>query len=115
MTVVYEAVRGDERIRGSIDDIAEAVGQKPKYIFKMMDGSRGARSGWKIRRLYRLQYEYYATNPQDEPVIGTLEEVASLLGYTQRYIRILTETGRRSKDGWSVRREQVAVKAKGGR
>lgn len=104
MRVIYEAVRGDERIRGGIDEIAAAVGQCPKYVYKMIAGIRGARNEWKVRRLCRQEWEYIAVNPKDDPIIGTLEEVATILCYSQRYVRLLAETGRTTSDGWSVER-----------
>lgn len=109
MTVVYEAIRGDKRVQGGIEEVAEAIGKKPKYVYKMLAGIRGARSEWKVRRLYRIGWVYTAENPNDDPVSGSLEEVASILGYTCRYIRILAGTGRVSESGWSVEKRVVRV------
>lgn len=109
MSVVYEAVRGDERICGSIDEIAAAVGKTPKYIHKMLAGIRGARNAWKVHRLYRTAWEYAAENPDDDPVSGSLEEVSAILGYTERYVRHLANTGRVSRGGWRVRKRLVRV------
>lgn len=107
--IVYEAFRGNERVRGSIDEVSAAIGRKPKYVRKMVAGIRGARNGWKVRRLYCTQWVYAADNPDDDPVSGPLEEVASILGYTQRYIRLLADTGRVSKDGWRVKKHIAEV------
>jgi len=109
MAGTYEAVRDDERVQGSIEDIAEAIGKKPKYIYKMLDRNHGTRSGWKVRRLYRTRWVYVAENPNEDPVSGSLEEVAFILGYTCRYIQIMAETGRVSKSGWSVEKRVVRV------
>lgn len=102
--VTYEAIRGDERIQGGIEDVAEAIGKKPKYIYKMLDRNHGTRTGWRVRRLYRIQWVYVAENPNDDPVSGSMQEVADILGYTRRYILTLANTGRVSKDGWCVKK-----------
>lgn len=109
MAVTYEAVRGDERVQGSIEDVAAAIGKKPKYIYKMLDRNHGTRSGWRVRRLYRTHWVYVAENPNEDPVSGSMQEVADILGYTRRYILTLANTGRVSKDGWCVKKHIARV------
>jgi hypothetical protein len=107
--VTYEAIRGDDRIQGSIEDIAAVIGKKPEYIHKMLCKNHGTRSGWKVRRLYRTQWVYVAENPNDDPVSGSMQEVADILGYTRRYILTLANTGRVSKGGWRVKKHITEV------
>ncbi len=112
-SVVYEAVRGDERVQGSIEEVAEVIGKKPKYIYKMLDRNHGTRSGWRVRRLYRTRWVYEATNPNDDPVSGSMQEVADVLGFTRRYILTLANTGRVSKGGWRVKKHVTEVRYDG--
>lgn len=107
--VTYEAIRGDERVQGGIEEVAAAIGKKPKYIYKMLDRNHGTRTGWKVRRLYRTQWVYVAENPNEDPVSGSMQEVADILGYTRRYILILANTGRVSKGGWRVKKHIAEV------
>lgn len=109
MTVVYEAIRGDKRVQGGIEDIAAAIGKSPKGVYKMLERNHGTRTGWRVRRLYRIQWVYVAERLNDDPVSGSMQEVADILGYTRRYILTLANTGRVSKDGWCVKKHIAEV------
>lgn len=47
---------------------------------------------------------YYLAERGDEQVVGTISEIAALLGKTEHYVHKLIMTKYRTRAGWTVRR-----------
>lgn len=107
MAVVYLAERGDEKICGNIREISKCLGISTELVRKKDDRNLRTADGWKIRRLYKAVWEYTATNPNEDDIVGSAEEVACLTGYTSRFIRWLADGERKSSCGWTVNKRLV--------
>lgn len=106
VTHYYLAERGDERVIGTIHEIAALLGKSEHYVHKLLWNHYRTRDGWKVSRYNTVTGIYIAEHPEDDPIIGPAEEVACLLGYSRWYIRRLAREGKKSKTGWSIRREE---------
>lgn len=107
MAVVYLAERGDEKICGNILEISRNMGISKKLAYKKVDRHLKTSDGWRIRRLYKAVWEYTASNPDEDDIVGSAEEIACLTGYTTRFIRWLAEDKRKSSCGWTVTKRLV--------
>ena len=103
----YLATRGDERVIGTISEIAALLGKTEHYVHKLLWNHYRTRAGWRVERYKIVTSVYIAEHPDDDPIIGPAEEVACLLGYSIRYVRRIAQNGTKSGKGWTIRREEA--------
>ena len=101
----YIAERGNEKVIGTINDMAHLLGKRADYIHHLIEYQFRTREGWTVKKYRRGVYIYIAEHPEEDPIIGTSEEVACLLSFTEEYIRKMARTGKKSKNGWTIRRK----------
>lgn len=108
---IYDLDFGDGRVvRGTAAELAQHAGRSVSWVRDMARNRRRSLEGWTIVQVTRAPRQhrnaviYCAENPREDPVIGDSEELASLIGYSPWYIRMLCRNGKRSRAGWTVRR-----------
>ena len=98
----YIAQRGEERFIGEINEVAAKIGKSPHYVHKLAYKGFTTKSGWKIEKYGKQICEYIAERDGDDPIEGSAEEIACLLGLSIGYVFILIKTGKSTQNGWRV-------------
>lgn len=113
---IYRAVNDDpgvEPITGTAREIAGRLGHLDNYIRHIAQTGGVTKSGWRIDRITAPKYaeethhyagrEYVAERPDDDPIIGPVDEIAALTGMRPTSVMYLISSGGTSRDGWTIR------------
>lgn len=108
--IIVEARRGDERIAGTPAVVGRAIGYSGSYVRRMAVQSRKSSDGWEVVLVFRPAQgrfgriaRIYTAERDGETVTGTALELAAAVGITPEHIRALDRTGKRARNGWTVR------------
>lgn len=105
----YEARNGEVVYRGRADFISRFVGHSPGWVRKRARSTRPHDDGWVVRIISGepskriLPIIMTAEKEDDDPIVGTAEEISTLLGITDSAVRRLRKEGRTSRNGWTIR------------
>lgn len=107
---VYEAVRGEEVISGTAQEVAAQIGAS-KYTIWSIAQRGGHVFGWRVREAgvkdRHMQYAAYHISDvfREDPVVGDAEEVAEVIGINNiTYFQNKADTGRVTKNGYYIER-----------
>lgn len=112
---IYRAVNEDPRVEpivGTAREIGDRIGNEANYIRALARSGRYSKNGWRIEtdtptprtgKAGRPGAEYIAERPDDDPIIGPVEEIAALTGLHPTSVAYLIRSGGKSREGWTVR------------
>lgn len=112
---IYRAVNDDPRVKsiiGTAREIADRLGHGANYIRRIARTGVTTKKGWRIELEKPGPYtginnsiprDYIAERPDDDPIIGPVEEIAALTGLHPVSVEYLIRTGGKSCYGWRVR------------
>ena len=111
---IYRAVNDDPRIKpitGTAREIGDRLGVIPGYIRALARSGRATKDGWTVdivtpTERTGMRYErkeYIAECPDNDPIIGPVEEIAALTGLHPSSVAYLIRSGGKSRTGWRVR------------
>jgi hypothetical protein len=112
---IYRAVNDDPRVQpftGTAREIADRLGHGDNYIRHIARTGVTTKKGWRIELETPGPYtginnaiprDYIAERPDDDPIIGPVEEIAALTGMHPSSVEYLIRTGGKSRAGWRVR------------
>jgi hypothetical protein len=101
---LYRAERDGEAFEGSVKELAQKTGHGESTIRSKARSSRGTRTadGWRYTVINKGT-EYIAEKEGEDPIEGSLQEIADLTGKEYETMRLCARTGKATKDGWSVK------------
>lgn len=107
---------GVRPVTGTAREIADRLGYEAGYIRRLAREGWVTRTGWHVDvvtptsrtgKVYAGR-EYIAENPDEDPIIGPVSEIAALTGMTESAVNYLIRSGGQSRDGWTVRPAEVS-------
>lgn len=111
MEVTYTAERDGQTITGKRGYIAAAIGVCDDYVANLARTGTQTKDGWIVRRSNtspiwkrpdRIGVQYIAIHRVDDPMLGTAEELAPLLGTSVTTIRNVIRSNK-LWHGWTIR------------
>lgn len=100
---IYTAEKDGVFIRGTVEELAVRLGKCKKHIYQHSSNKSRTREGWKIWRAARRPYVFVAEHPNDDPIVGDVEEVAALLGINESTVYEIARKHGRTREGWMIR------------
>lgn len=107
---VYEARNNGNVVRGTAKEIAEQLGRSVSWVREKALSGRFSKDGWQVVGITtrpvkrRPATVYVALHPDDDPVIGTAPEIASIIDISEYSIRQMAKCGYTSRKGWRARK-----------
>ena len=107
---LYEAVRGDECVSGTAQEVADRIGIDKRRFYPLVKRGKVIR-GWSVRqtgiqdRRVKFAAYYVFDENREDPIIGNAEEVAEIIGImTPNYLSSIADNGRLTKNWYYVER-----------
>ena len=107
---LYEAVRGDECVSGTAQDLSDKIGIDKRRFYPLVKRGKVIR-GWSVRQIgmqdRRVKFAAYYVFDEErkDPIIGNAEEVAEIIGImTPNYLWEIADNGRLTKNWYYVER-----------
>lgn len=108
---IYRAKNKKSEFIGIPEEISGATGISQDYVSKLAKSGRRTKTGWAITLVRMIERrdiaidpdkEFLAENPEEDPILGTLDEISSLTGMELFTVRSLALCGIASSNGWTV-------------
>lgn len=109
---IYRAINEDARVEpitGTAREIGEKLNHEAGYIRHLALSGGITKTGWAIMletassRSIRTHRVFIAEHPDEDPIIGPVEEISALTGMSPESVRYLIRKGGKSWSGWTVR------------
>lgn len=111
MNTIYVAENNGKTYEGDYHEIAKIVGCAEKYVRNLACIGTKTKSGWMVRRKEgqperenprdRTPTQYIARNKDEDPILGTADEIAELIGCSVTWVRHMIRM-RRIWNGWYI-------------